>query len=409
MFKQIKLKKAEKATSQTIAVISAFNEHFKPTKLWVEMNHTHVLIHVREVDMKYVERVIQSLTERYQLEDRSILHQIEQAINKVKSYGLKGKKRTYVDYNKERKVTERDKKKQQRRTLHDTSSVFVPEQSTQSLTSPLVRDQSPCTEPVSFTTLSSLAEESLVPPFARDQIICADSATLLKKLPNNCVDLVFTSPPYNFGLTYNNDKEDVSDWNQYFHQLFLILDECIRIVKHGGRIAVNIQPLFSDYIPSHHIVSHFLLQRGLIWRSEILWEKNNYNCKYTTWGSWKSPANPYLKYSWEFIEIFCKGDRKKSGQASNADITAEEFKKWVYGKWSIASDRGNKYGHPAMFPEELALRVLKLFSFRGDFVIDPFNGVGTTTVVAKKNGRHYLGIDISPEYCEMARWRLSEL
>jgi len=173
---------------------------------------------------------------------------------------------------------------------------------------------------------------------------------------------------------------------------------------------VNIQPLFSDYIPSHQIISNFFIKEHLIWKGEILWEKNNYNCKYTAWGSWKSPSNPYLKYTWEFIEIFCKGTLKHQGDRERIDISADEFKKWVVAKWSIAPERNMKqYDHPAMFPEELVERVLKLFSFQDDLILDPFNGVGTTTVVAKRLKRRYLGIDISDEYCEKANKRIKNL
>ena len=107
------------------------------------------------------------------------------------------------------------------------------------------------------------------------------------------------------------------------------------------------------------------MREKLIWKGEILWEKNHYNCKFTAWGSWKSPSSPYLKYTWEFLEIFCKGDLKKSGDSKNADIDADSFKEWVSAKWSIAPERNmGKFKHPAMFPEELANRVLKLFSFK---------------------------------------------
>jgi DNA modification methylase len=152
------------------------------------------------------------------------------------------------------------------------------------------------------------------------------------------------------------------------------------------------------------------MNKKMIWKGEILWEKNNYNCKYTAWGSWKSPSNPYLKYTWEFLEIFCKGALKKDGIGDNADISGDEFKKWVYAKWSIAPERNmKKYDHPAMFPEELVDRTLKLFSFKGDVVLDPFNGVGTTTAVAKQLNRRYLGIDNSKEYCLKAEKRLKEI
>jgi len=239
-----------------------------------------------------------------------------------------------------------------------------------------------------------------------NRIICGDSLEVLKKLPDNCIDLVFTSPPYNFGLDYESSG-DTQNWNSYFDGLFSIFDECIRVLKYGGRIVVNIQPLFSDYIPSHHLLSNYFMSKKLIWKGEILWEKNNYNCKYTAWGSWKSPSNPYLKYTWEFIEIFSKGSLKKEGSRENADIIPDEFKKWVVSKWSIAPERNmKKYNHPAMFPEELANRVLKLFSFQGDIILDPFNGIGTTTLVARRTGRRFLGIDISKDYCDKAKSRM---
>lgn len=114
-----------------------------------------------------------------------------------------------------------------------------------------------------------------------------------------------------------------------------------------------------------------------------------------------------MKYTWEFLEVFCKGDLKKQGENTNADITADEFKKWVYAKWNIAPERNMKdWKHPAMFPEDLAKRVIKLFSFENDVVLDPFNGVGTTTKVAKQFNRKFIGIDVSEEYCEKAEERL---
>ncbi|MFH0765906.1 MAG: site-specific DNA-methyltransferase, partial [Calditrichota bacterium] len=211
---------------------------------------------------------------------------------------------------------------------------------------------------------------------------------------------------YNFGIEYTTEEDD-HYWGLYFEKLFKIFDECIRVLKYGGRMAVNVQPLYSDFIPSHHIISQHFIQQKMIWRAEILWEKHNYNCKYTAWGSWKSPSNPYIKYSWEFIEVFSKGDLKKEREGRESDLTAEEFKKWTFGYWAIAPERRMKeFGHAAMFPEELVRRLIKLFSFRNDIVLDPFNGVGTTTCVAKQLERVFLGIDISPDYCEKAEQRV---
>ena len=241
-----------------------------------------------------------------------------------------------------------------------------------------------------------------------NKIHCADSLELIKKFPDNCIDIVLTSPPYNFGINYENTN-DVNIWEDYFNKLFNIFRECVRVLKDSGRIIINVQPMFSDYIPTHHLISNFFLKEGLIWKGEIIWEKNNYNCKYCTWGSWKSPSSPYLKYSWEFVEIFCKNSLKKEGDKNNIDIDSEEFKKWVYGKWSIAPERNmKKYKHDAMFPEELVKRLLKLFSYKNDIVLDPFNGAGTTTKVAKQLNRKFIGIDISEEYCKTAEDRLND-
>ena len=152
------------------------------------------------------------------------------------------------------------------------------------------------------------------------------------------------------------------------------------------------------------------MKRKMIWKGEILWEKNNYNCKYTAWGSWKSPSSPYLKYTWEFVEVFCKGDLRKIGRSEDADIDADSFKDWVVAKWSIAPERRmREYGHPAVFPEELARRVLLLFSFRGDTILDPFCGAGTTCVAARRSGRRFVGMDVSDAYCMTATKRLSNV
>jgi len=300
-------------------------------------------------------------------------------IDKIKSYGIKGKKRKYIGYNKERKVINRKAKEKGRGVYY------------------YAQDNT-------FSKQNNKVPEQFV-----NKIINGDSELILKQFPDNCIDLIFTSPPYNFGLEYENHKDEIV-WNDYFNKLFALFKECIRVLKYGGRIIVNVQPLFSDYIPIHHILSDFFRNNKLIWKGEILWDKHNYNCKYTAWGSWKSPSNPYLKYTWEFLEIFCKGDLKHPGGNEMVDIIGDEFKKWVYAKWDIPPENNmKKYEHPAMFPEALVERVLKLFSFKGDVVLDPFNGVGTTTVVSKKFSRRYIGIDISDEYCKKAENRIKNI
>jgi len=310
-------------------------------------------------------------------ESKKVVQDVVSAIGSIKSYGLKNGNRVYVDYNNERKVKNRKAKEEKRQQFYYTKG----------------------------HSFSKANNE--IPKEYENKIICGDSRLVLSQLPDNCVDVILTSPPYNFGLDYASTADD-NQWENYFKQLFEIFTECVRVLKYGGRAIINVQPLYSDYIPTHHIISNFFINQKMIWKGEIVWEKNNYNCKYTAWGSWKSPSNPYLKYTWEFLEIFCKGDLKKAGDSKNADILPDDFKKWVLGKWSIAPERNmREFGHPAMFPEELAQRALQLFSFENDIILDPFNGAGTTTSVAKKINRRYLGIDISEKYCETANKRIS--
>lgn len=343
----------------------------------INLDQNILKIKLSNVDVVKLKKINKKIIKKYKIEKKSnVLLDIENKIHSIGSYGIKGGKRVYNNYNSERKVLNR-KKKEEKRGIHYYTN-----------------------------NNNFIKENEELPQQFLNKIICTDSELFLKKLPNNCVDLIFTSPPYNFGLEYSSTNDDFF-WETYFSKLFSIFDECIRVLKWGGRIIINVQPLFSDYIPSHHIISNYFINKKLIWKGEILWEKNNYNCKYTAWGSWKSPSSPYLKYTWEFIEIFCKGTLKKNGSNDKIDISAEEFKKWVVAKWSIAPERKMKeLGHPAMFPTSLVERILKLFSFENDIVLDPFNGVGTTTLVAKRLNRNYLGLDISKDYTEKAQNRL---
>lgn len=359
---------------EVFQLISTINKSFPKNDLQLEYSFPNLKFYIMQLDMNKYNIVLDSLNIA-----KPLRKAVFTTIDKIGSYGIKGKKRRFVGYNAERKVINRKSKEENR------GKYF-------------------------YANDNDFSKENIsLPTNFENKIICADSLEILKQLPDNCIDIIFTSPPYNFGLNYDNHN-DTSSWNKYYEMLFNIFNEGIRVLKYGGRFVVNVQPLYSDYIPAHHIISNFFMQKKLIWKSEILWEKNNYNCKMCSYGSWKSPSSPYMKYTWEFIEVYCKGDLKKTGLKENADITADEFKSWVVAKWSIAPERHMKeYGHPAMFPEALVERVLKLFSFKGDVVLDPFNGAGTTSVVAKRTGRKYLGIDISPEYCETANKRINDL
>jgi len=224
-------------------------------------------------------------------------------------------------------------------------------------------------------------------------------------MEDESVDIVLTSPPYNYGMGYDTHDDD-GDIDEYLEKIFAVFVECKRVLKSGGRLIINIQPNYKQYFPTHHKITQRMISEGMIWRGEIIWLKNNLK-KLTAWGSWKSPSCPYLSYPFEFIEVFSKDTLKHPGNKENIDITKDEFIKYVNGHWSIAPETKMKdYGHPAMFPEELVERCLKLFSYRGDVVLDPFNGAGTTTFVAHKLERNYIGIDMSETYCKVAQERI---
>lgn len=241
-----------------------------------------------------------------------------------------------------------------------------------------------------------------------NEIVCAESYEYLKTLDDESVDIVLTSPPYNFGMAYDSHK-DMASTKTYVDTLLRILKQCQRVLKSGGRLIINIQPNYKGYCPTHHYLTTGLIDAGMIWRGEIIWLKNNLK-KLTAWGSYMSPSSPYLNYPFEFIEVFSKDTIKHEGKKEDIDITKDEFIKYVNGHWSMAPEtRMKEFDHPAMFPEELVKRCLKLFSYKNDLVLDPFNGVGTTTLVAHQMGRRYIGIDISGAYCDTAKDRIKNI
>jgi len=376
-FKHLQIPLKEPLMPEELAALEAVGAQFPSDGFSIKVCSQSIDLSVREIDLFYLRALCEDVSKSFGLSNESnSLRRVVAAVDGIRSYAMNGKKRTFVDYNKERRVTNRKQKEQKRgQYFYAREHNF---------------DRS----------------NNALPPEYRNRIICGDSEEILRALPDNCIDLIVTSPPYNFGLEYEAGEDD-HFWGDYFEKLFRIFDECIRVLKFGGRIAINVQPLYSDFIPSHHIISQHFIKRRLIWRAEILWEKHNYNCKYTAWGSWRSPSNPYVKYSWEFVEVFSKGALKKEHEQRESDLTAEEFKKWTFGYWAISPERRMKeFDHKAMFPEELVKRLVKLFSFKEDIVLDPFNGVGTTTFVAKAHERAYIGVDISQNYCDKAKERI---
>lgn len=241
----------------------------------------------------------------------------------------------------------------------------------------------------------------------QNKIICGDVLKVMRKLPSNSIHLVITSPPYNVGKNYDNHN-DKMNYKGYLKWLKEVWKETRRVLVPGGRFCLNIAPTgIKDFNPIHHDFAKQLRQLKMKFRTEIIWYKQTM-LKRTAWGSFKSPSNPHIVPSWEYILVFSKNRDKLKGIEENADITSNEFMKFSDGMWYISPET-QRNGHPAPFPEELVYRLIKFYSFRENNILDMFGGTGTVAVVSHKNNRNFVHIDISEEYCNVARERLKKV
>lgn len=238
----------------------------------------------------------------------------------------------------------------------------------------------------------------------RDAVLRGDALDTLRRLPANGVHLAITSPPYNVGIPYLGYADD-RHHDEYLAWLKTVWEELHRVLVPGGRFALNVAPTsIKNFHPIHHDLSTDLRKLGYIMRTEIIWYKQTMGRR-TAWGSWKSPANPHIIPSWEYVLVFSKGDWRLPGNREEIDITGDEFQRFSDGHWSIPPER-HRRGHPAPFPEELISRLVKYYSYRGNVVLDMFGGTGTVASVARSLGRHFVHIDASREYCELALERI---
>lgn len=241
-------------------------------------------------------------------------------------------------------------------------------------------------------------------PAPLDLVIHGDALEVLEALPADSVHLAITSPPYNVGIQYAG-YADQRRHGDYLSWLSTVWRALLRVLVPGGRFALNVAPTsIKDFHPIHHDLSHDLRELGYIMRTEIIWYKQTMGRR-TAWGSWRSPANPHIVPSWEYVLVFSKGTWRLEGDRSQIDIGAKEFQDYSDGFWSIPPER-RRGGHPAPFPEELIRRLVRFYSYRGNVVLDMFGGTGTVASVARANGRHYLHIDSSSEYCALALERI---
>jgi len=225
----------------------------------------------------------------------------------------------------------------------------------------------------------------------------------MKELPDNSVHLMITSPPYNVSKEYDNDLS----LEEYLQLLRNSFTETYRVLVNGGRACINIANLGrKPYIPLSDYISQLMIEIGFNMRGEIVWNKAASASPSTAWGSWQSAANPILRDIHEYILVFSKGDYKREKGRKENTITKEQFMEWTKSIWTMNAESARRIGHPAPFPEELPFRLIQLYSFTDDIVLDPFIGSGTTAIAALKSNRKYIGYEINEEYIKLANNRI---
>ena len=245
--------------------------------------------------------------------------------------------------------------------------------------------------------------ENKVPEQYLNSIFCKSSETM-DELPDNSVHLMITSPPYNVSKEYDDDLS----LDEYLALLNAVWRETWRVLVPGGRACINVANLGrKPYIPLHSYIIERMQNIGYLMRGEILWNKGSSASTSTAWGSWQSAANPVLRDVHEYILVFSRDSfSRKRGDRENT-ISKEEFLEWTKSVWDFPAVSAKKIGHPAPFPEELPHRLIQLYSFKDDVVLDPFAGSGTVCLSALKDKRNYVAYDIDPEYIKLAETRIS--
>lgn len=234
--------------------------------------------------------------------------------------------------------------------------------------------------------------------------IILGSAENLKELPDNSIHLMITSPPYNVSKEYDDDLS----LKEYLTLLKNSFKETYRVLVNGGRACINVANLGrKPYIPLSDYISTMMIDLGFNMRGEIIWNKAASASPSTAWGSWQSAANPILRDVHEYILVFSKGDYKRERQQKENTISKEQFMEWTKSIWTMNAESARRIGHPAPFPEELPNRLIQLYSFKGDIILDPFMGSGTTALSAVKADRKYVGYDVNEEYIALAEKRIN--
>ena len=287
-----------------------------------------------------------------------------------------------------------------RREAHDASSFYA------RFTPPRVSDDS-----------------TVVPPAATDAIWVGDARHMDRwgSVADNSVALVVTSPPYFAGKEYESALGVggvPADYEAYLGMLFDVFAQCFDKLEPGGRIAVNVANLGrKPYRSLARDVIDLLDQLGYLLRGEIVWQKSHAAGGSCAWGTYQRPGNPVLRDVSERIVVASKGrfdraltpdERSSLGLPHEGTITMDEFVDATIDIWDIPTESATRVGHPAPFPVELPRRLIELFTYRGDLVLDPFMGSGTTAVAAVRTERHYAGFDTDETYVALAEQRVAD-
>jgi len=243
------------------------------------------------------------------------------------------------------------------------------------------------------------------PPGDWSNQVYNQSSESMNQIPDNSIGLAFTSPPYNVGKDYDDDLQ----FEEYLTLIEKVGYEVYRTLKPGGRFVINLANLGrKPYIPLHSFFYQIHSDIGFLPMGEIIWIKGKGANGSCAWGSWLSAKSPRLRDLHEYLLVFSKMGYSRP-DAGKSDISSSEFLESTISTWEIPPESAKKVGHPAPFPVELANRVIKLYSYLDDVILDPFLGSGTTCVAAKQNNRYYVGYDISEEYCRISNYRISQV
>ena len=255
-------------------------------------------------------------------------------------------------------------------------------------------------------SVNSISSKKLY--FLRDGVaIYKDDILKFDSIPNNSVDLIITSPPYNVDIHYNEHADNLS-YEDYLEFTKKWIKRCFDLAKPEGRFLLNI-PLNKNKGGQKSVgadITKIAKDIGWKYHSTIIWNEGNISRR-TAWGSFMSASAPYVIAPVELILVLYKDSWKKTGSSRGNDITKQEFMDWTNGVWTFnGQSKKGAGGHPAPFPVELPRRCIKLFSFIGDTVLDPFLGSGSTLIAAYAHNRKGIGIDIDGKYCDIAIERL---